>query len=251
MADRNFEFLRGVELSRKTKNIPADGLAVADNVTGEMFLCVEASNRFQVSFNEKKWFDFDLGLKFQMPQGKQFTKLYFRTSPDLAENSVDITYYYGRGIVVEDTRLNIVRDPNHLQIVNFFPAPSYAVRELPLELESSAELPLPGILVRGVWPCYPADDWLYALPDGVNRAQRKSLRIESDQALELSWWNGVEDNIGDGVILASVPAANDAPFYEETSQDVVLQNPTAETANVKLLALYDYPVWYSATSELP
>jgi len=243
--------LLGVELSRKTKVIPANAIAVADNVTGSLFLCVEASNRFQVSFNEKKWFDFDLGLKFVLDSGKQFTKLYFRTAPDLGDNPVSITYFYGRGIGVEDARLNIVRDPNHIQIITSFPAPSYAARPLPDELANAAELVLPGILSRGTWPCYPASDWLYALPDGIDRAQRKSIRIESDQTLNVLWWNGVEGDEESGIILGVAPTATGAPFYEETSQELVLQNDSGSTANIKLLALYDYPVWYSATSELP
>lgn len=233
------------------------GQPVRVAVVGNFFLCTRVVGGeglpFLLQFDDQPPIPWNMGLDRKLVPGNFFSTVTL-TNPTNSE--IIVEFYAGSG-VVEDSRLNIVRDPNHIQIITQYPAPNYAVREYPLALPEVAENPdnllvLPGILLRGTWPCAPAANWLYALPVGVNRAQRKSLRIESDESLDLLWWNGLQANLEDGVKLASVPLpGTTVPFYEETSQDLVLVNPGAAAATLAVLALYDVPVWYSPTSEDP
>lgn len=235
-----------------TKALPASGQAIKISSVGSSFMVSRVSGGdglpFQVSIDDEPWFEWNQGLRYRSKAGETFKHLLFRNRQSV-ELEIDIYVTNGE---IDDARLNIVRDPNQLQIITQFPAPSYAVRRLPVSMAAAATLALPGLLTRGVWPCAPAAGWLYALPVGVNRSQRKSLRIEASADLNVLWWNGAAADVAAGVVLAHAPMpSTTVPFYEETSQAIVLQNPGAGAATIAILALFDVPVWFSLTSEDP
>jgi hypothetical protein len=241
-------FLESHDITLETGNTKAV------DVYGRYFLVRAAREEFEMRIHNGQWFTIAQGEGFDVGEEDRFNKLSFRL-PVGVEGPLQVLFRTS-DCYMFDARLSIVRDPNFLQIVTQYPAPTYAVRPMPLTLAALASAPanvlaLPGILVRNVWPCAPAADWLYMLPEGVNRAQRKSLRIESDVALSLLWWNGVAANLAAGPKVASVPMNTSVPFYEETSQDFALKNGGAAVANIALLALFDVPVWFSLTSEDP
>ena len=106
-------------ISHRRLTLPADGTEMHVNVTGSMFICKEASYPFEMSFNDGQYFQFDQGLTFDI-KPDLFTRLSFRCmneggSPPAA---TALEFYCGNAQIV-DSRLNIVRDPDHYQIFAF------------------------------------------------------------------------------------------------------------------------------------
>jgi hypothetical protein len=108
-------------ISHRRLTLPTDGTEQQVNVTGSMFICKEASYPFEMSFNDGQFFQFDQGLTFDIAPDL-FTRLAFRCLQDqgvpTAPAPTALEFYCGNAQIV-DSRLNIVRDPDHYQIFAF------------------------------------------------------------------------------------------------------------------------------------
>jgi hypothetical protein len=68
-----------------------------------------------MQFSDGAWFDFDQGLTFNLGPDK-FTKLNFRAKQFVVPTRIE---FYAGNAQIADSRLNIVRDPNHYQVFDF------------------------------------------------------------------------------------------------------------------------------------
>jgi hypothetical protein len=96
------------------------GATVPYNCTGQMFVCKESSDVFQMSFNDGEFFNMEVGLGFRLNGTDEFTKLSFQNS---TQNIITIQFYVGTG-EIRDARLNTVID--RLVVVGLKDVPDYA-----------------------------------------------------------------------------------------------------------------------------
>jgi len=101
-------------ISHKKLTLEKNGTYKNYNLTGQVFICTKASFIFEMQFNDGGWFHFDQGLQFNVAPDR-FTSLTFRALN--TDEDTDIEFYTG-GAAFADARLNIIRDPNHYQILN-------------------------------------------------------------------------------------------------------------------------------------
>jgi len=104
-------------ISHKKLTLSKDGTYRNENVTGQVFICTMASLVFEMQFNDGSWFDWDQGLQFNIAPDV-FTKMAFRAKN--FDEDTQIEFYTGVAQLA-DARLNIIRDPNHYQILQSQP----------------------------------------------------------------------------------------------------------------------------------
>jgi hypothetical protein len=106
-------------ISHRRLTLPSAGEDMHVNVTGSIFHCKEASYPFEMAFNDGQYFQFDQGLNFDISPDL-FTRLSFRAlnSGGSPPEATALEFYCGNAQIV-DSRLNIVRDPDHYQIFAF------------------------------------------------------------------------------------------------------------------------------------
>ncbi len=103
-----------------TVEIPATGRPVRVDAAGLFFMASDSTTAFpfDMSFDGQSWFRWNVGLALPWPTG--FKSVWFRSIDGVA---VSLIFYAGN-LPPADSRLTIVRDPNHYQLFNFQVAPT-------------------------------------------------------------------------------------------------------------------------------
>lgn len=103
-----------------TVEIPATGRPVRVDAAGLFFMASDSTTAFpfDMSFDGQSWFRWNVGLALPWPTG--FKSVWFRSLDGVA---VTLIFYAGN-LPLTDSRLTIVRDPNHYQLFNFQVAPT-------------------------------------------------------------------------------------------------------------------------------
>lgn len=184
------------------------GTPVAIDCFGNFFNCFQADASFQMSFDGSSFFDWNLGLAFQVQT--QFTRLWFRNTSTVP---VNIAYYAGNVSVINN-QLNIINEASAVLSVSNKIPPTYLNPQ-------SAVIPAAVAGVAGQ----------LVVPGVNNGKQRKDIYIFNlDANYVLSVSNAV------GVIGGVVYPLDNLAM--ETSDTIVILNQNPNPVNVMVMEIY-------------
>jgi len=206
-------------ISHQKLTLDKDGTYKTANFTGQVFICSLATFTFEMQFNDSGWFQFDQGLQFNIAPDK-FTKLAFRALNTTEDTQLE---FYTGGAQLADARLNIIRDPNHYQILN-------SQSETRLKPFAAATI------AAGATATFYGTGGSGGTQAGVLYAYRKAIIVtnnDPDNDLEV-----YVDAVAAGNRIGTVFARQ--AWLLETSDDVVVKNETVADIACRVCEVF-YP----------
>jgi len=245
------------------------------DVYGRYFIVRNADTEFEMRVNGGQWFAINQGEGFDLGDEDRFSKLSFRRKAD-ETGTVNVAFRTA-DCSMFDARLNIVRDPNHLSVldVNLTPTPTYSLdfshlnqstpadgythllatgaesqlflpgRILSANTENQIEVlggpPSPGVAITLDWTVRPSGV--------ISRMRLKILTTAECFLIPLRGWDGVA-NVDVSAVFALADReiawriAAGVSFITDDSQDYILAT-LAASALVSIIADYDWPVSYN------
>jgi hypothetical protein len=207
-------------ISHKSLTLEKDGTYKNENVTGQVFICSRATFIFEMQFNDGGWFDWDQGLQFNIAPDV-FTKLAFRAKNFVEDTEVE---FFTGGAQISDARLNIIRDPNHYQILQSMPRTRIKAFAA-AAIGAGLDVKFPGIGGSGVGQA------------GAGLAYRKSIVVTNNDLL-----NDLEVFDCSGVVVGNRMATvfPRQAWYLETSTDICVKNESAASIPCRVCEVF-YP----------
>lgn len=193
-----------------TETLPLDGRTVKLDAAGNYFYCKEANFRFEMRFDNGRWFEFDQSFYVRYEEG--FTKVEFRAL-NTTEDTVILFYVCSREI---GAHLNVIREPTNFQSFQYFQAKTICKGYAADTIGASTAITFYGTGGAGAG---------YA---GAIYSYRKAILISNnDSGSVLEIWDSAGTNR-----LGTVQPLK--AWMMETSDDIMVKNETLSPINFRV-----------------
>jgi hypothetical protein len=198
-----------------TETLKSNGTVVHVDAAGSYFYCKEATGRFQMRFDQGRWFEFDQSFYFRLEE--PFGAVEFKALDGGTQDITILFYVCSREI---GAHLNIIREPANFQSFQYVLARTLAKGYSADTIAASTALTFYGKGGAGVGEA------------GAAYAFRKAFIISNnDSGSLLEIWDGTNT-----VRLGSVQPLK--AWMMETSDDLVVRNETLSPINFRVCELF-------------
>jgi hypothetical protein len=219
-----------------------DGFPIRMVTPGTWFQPADSTEAypFDFSFDGQSWRKANVGLAFPVPEG--YNSIWLRARDGIGQT---IGYYYGNQPVT-DSRLSIVRDPNHYQLFNYQVAQTLGKPFTKAKILANANVLFPGLGTSTADPDHRSAGSSYSYRKSIcvtNSDPASDLEIYSVPASANTFVINSDGTVGvelDECVRAATAFFRQA-WFQECCDDLIVANETSSDINCRIYELF-YPV---------